>query len=80
MPSIVIPTPPATGVARLTAPDGTGLEFRSRQEASDWARDQLADTNFLFVLAIWLAANRPTMRGKTLTVDLTQTANLVTVA
>jgi hypothetical protein len=79
--SLVIPTPPADASAPVSARLGkVERVWPNRAAALDWAESLTAnERELLFAFAIRLAANRPTTRGKTLTVDFGAAQNLVRV-
>jgi hypothetical protein len=79
--SITIPTPPAAGQPLVMALGKYSRDWPTTTEAVAWASDLLGDggerSDFLFALAILLAARRPATRGLPLTVNFSAAQNLV---
>jgi len=78
--SVTIPTPPAAGQEVRLRIGKVERVWASPAQAVAWAQDQSPDLDTAFAYAILLAANRPAMRGKTLTINPAAAANLVTVS
>jgi hypothetical protein len=78
--TVVIPTLPSSGTT-IIASDSRGKEFAAPEDAVSWSDAMIGDPLMLtLAVAIRFSMLAPVSRGMTLTIDLTNPSNPVTVS